>query len=657
MTTRSIELQPFTRALTVSPESVNVDERTVEVVWSTGALVRRYSWAEDTEFEEELVLSGARLDLMNNRGVPFLDAHDRWSTEAVFGRTVLNSAKVENGEGRALVRFSKRDRAQEVLEDIRDGILPEVSIGYRIFKVERIQRKDKIPLWRIVDWEPYEVSTVPIAADGGAGFRAEKDQARTRAVMEEPMSTSAAPQTPPQPTRDEPSKEEVEKRAAQRAQAEERERVRGIMETAKKLGISHERADSLISDGTALTEARAKMIDWHADESVTARMDGSTRVEHGRDEKETAARGWVEALMHRKAPDRVKLTDNGKRFMYMGLLDMARASLAARGINADNLPPARVAMRALEGSQGRVVEYNREGELLHTTADFPLILADAMNKSMRMAYQEQSSNWRPWCKPGRARDFKEINTYQMSEMDDLEEVNEVGEYKYGTLTESKESYRVVKRGKILGVSFEAIVNDDLGALTSAMNFGASAERLEADIVWGILTSNPTMGDSVALFHASHGANLATGTDRQNPNLNGINWAKVRMGLQKGPKGKGKLGLRLRFVLVPLELDLAAQQVLASITAATTSDAVPADYRQHVVIADQRLSESSAKAWYGVADPRQIDTIQYAYLEGFEGVSSEMRVDFNTDGIQMKARHIFGAKALDWRSFVKNPNDA
>lgn len=326
MTTRTIELQTFTRALTVSPETVNLDERTVEVLWSTGALVRRYSWAEDTEFEEELVLSGARLDLMNNRGVPFLDAHNRWETEAVFGRTVLNTAKVEGGEGRAVVRFSKRARAQEVLEDIRDGILPEVSIGYRIFKVERIQRKDKIPLWRIVDWEPYEVSTVPIAADGGAGFRAEKDEARTRAVMEEPMSTSAAPQTPPQPTRDEPSKEEIEKRAALRAQTEERERVRGIMETAKKLGISQERADSLIGDGTALTDARAKMIDWHADDSPTTRMDGSTRVDAGgRDEKETAARGWVEALMHRKAPDRVKLTENGQRFMYMGLLDMARA--------------------------------------------------------------------------------------------------------------------------------------------------------------------------------------------------------------------------------------------------------------------------------------------------------------------------------------------
>lgn len=655
MTTRSIELQPFTRALTVSPESVNVDERTVEVVWSTGALVRRYSWAEDTEFEEELVLSGARLDLMNNRGVPFLDAHDRWSTEAVFGRTVLNSAKVENGEGRALVRFSKRDRAQEVLEDIRDGILPEVSIGYRIFKVERIQRKDKIPLWRIVDWEPYEVSTVPIAADGGAGFRAEKDQARTRAVMEEPMSTSAAPQTPPQPTRDEPSKEEVEKRAAQRAQAEERERVRGIMETAKKLGISPERADSLISDGTMLSEARPKMIDWHAEDAPTTRMDGSTRVEGGRDEKETAARGWSEALRHRCDPDRVKLTDNGKRFMYMGLLDMARHSLAARGINADNMPPARVATRALEGSQGRVVEYSREGELLHTTADFPLILADAMNKSMRTAYLEQSSNWRPWCKQGTARDFKEINTYQMSEMEDLEEVNEAGEYKYGSLSESKESYRVVKRGKILGINFEAIVNDDLGAFTRAMSFGAAAERLEADIVWGILTANPTMGDSVALFHASHGSNLAAGTNRMSPNLNGIKWARVTMGKQVGPKGKAKLGLRLRFVLVPLEEELAAQQVLASITAATTSDAVPESYRQHVVIADQRLSDP--KAWYGVADPRQIDTIQYAYLQGYEGVSSEMRIDFNTDGIQMKARHIFGAKALDWRAFVKNPNDA
>ena len=35
-------------------------------------------------------------------------------------------------------------------------------------------------------------------------------------------------------------------------------------------------------------------------------------------------------------------------------------------------------------------------------------------------------------------------------------------------------------------------------------FGRSARTLESDLAWAQITSNPTMGDGVALFHATHG---------------------------------------------------------------------------------------------------------------------------------------------------------
>ncbi len=63
--------------------------------------------------------------------------------------------------------------------------------------------------------------------------------------------------------------------------------------------------------------------------------------------------------------------------------------------------------------------------------------------------------------------------------------------------------------------------------------------------------------------------------------------------------------------------------------------------------------ASATAWYLFASPDQIDTVEYAYLEGQDGVYIETRQGFDVDGVEIKARLDFGAKAIDWRGMQKN----
>ena len=67
--------------------------------------------------------------------------------------------------------------------------------------------------------------------------------------------------------------------------------------------------------------------------------------------------------------------------------------------------------------------------------------------------------------------------------------------------------------------------------------------------------------------------------------------------------------------------------------------------------------SGAVPWYLVASPAAIDTIEYAFLEGQEGVFMETRMGFDVDGVEIKARLDFGAKAIDWRGLYKNPGVA
>ena len=72
------------------------------------------------------------------------------------------------------------------------------------------------------------------------------------------------------------------------------------------------------------------------------------------------------------------------------------------------------------------------------------------------------------------------------------------------------------------------------------------------------------------------------------------------------------------------------------------------------ISEPQLDAASETAWHLAASPNQIDTIEYAYLEGQQGAYIETRNGFDVDGVEIKCRLDFGAKAIDWRGLYKNP---
>ncbi len=77
-------------------------------------------------------------------------------------------------------------------------------------------------------------------------------------------------------------------------------------------------------------------------------------------------------------------------------------------------------------------------------------------------------------------------------------------------------------------------------------------------------------------------------------------------------------------------------------------------RMSIVEEPRLLPASGAKPWFLAADPSRIDTVEFAYLEGQEGVYTETRMGFTVDGMEIKARADFAAKAIDWRGLYRNP---
>lgn len=154
-------------------QTIDKQTRTVELVFTTGAAVRRYDWRSGQFFLEKLSLDPAHVRLERlNAGAPLLDTHSGWSLSSQLGVVEDGTAKVSGKRGTATVRFSRRPDVEPVWGDVQDRIVRNVSVGYVVYTYEETQAKGNRLAERLaIDWEPYEISMVPMPADTGAQTR------------------------------------------------------------------------------------------------------------------------------------------------------------------------------------------------------------------------------------------------------------------------------------------------------------------------------------------------------------------------------------------------------------------------------------------------------------------------------------------------------
>lgn len=628
------ELPMQSREAQFIPATLNADTRTIELVWTTGAAVRRYDWWEGRAYFEELLVSADAVDLSRlNGGAPLLDSHGQHDLSSVIG--VVERAWIDGNEGRALVRFPAAEddaEADKIYRKVKAGIIRNVSVGYQVREYQIEEKQDQPPVYRAVDWLPMELSLCPIGADAGAGTRSEKPGMNAAPCVF--SSRAAAAQTLKEDTMSQvaPAAPTAQDLDAVRAEAitAERSRVSEINALCDKHGCTELRA-SLIDNNATLDAARSAILD-----AVAKRDEGGTQrrwphVETLIDETDTRRNAVENAILHRASPGRVKLTDAGRQFRGMSLLEMGRDLLEKSGVNTRGMDKMQLAQRALG------------------TSDFPIVLANVANKTLRAGYEAAPQTFKPFTKQTSAPDFKTIQRSQFGDAPALKKVNEHGEFTVGTIGEGKESYQLATYGRIVSITRQTIINDDLQAFADLpARFGRAAADLESDIVWGIVTGNAALNDGVALFHADHG-NLAGAGAIAVATLSAM---RAAMRVQKSLDGR-YINVTPAFLLVPAAVETVANQYTsADFVSAKSSDINPFKATLQV-IAEPRLDAASTTVWYGAADPAQIDTIEYCYLEGNEGVYIETRNGFEVDGLEIKARLDFAAKAIDHRGLYRN----
>ena len=169
---KTIELPRQVRNASVRANSYDEAANTIDVIWTTGATVRRASWS-DGPYDEKLLTGpeNVRLDRLN-AGASFLDTHDSYQLASVIGSVVPNSARMVDGQGVAKVALSRAAGCADIVQNLKDGIIRNISVGYIDHAVEKVERDDgSVPLWTVTDWEPFEISAVPVPADAGAQVR------------------------------------------------------------------------------------------------------------------------------------------------------------------------------------------------------------------------------------------------------------------------------------------------------------------------------------------------------------------------------------------------------------------------------------------------------------------------------------------------------
>lgn len=634
------------------PETYDADDRTVTFIASTGArgLRRRY-WNEDYYEELEISESAIRMGRLNN-GAPFLNSHSTWDVGEVIG--VVERAWIEDENLMVSVRFSQRDAVAPILQDVADGVLRHVSVGYNVWEYEITDKQGELDIYRAIDWEPAEVSLVPIAFDDAAVSRSAEHDRNSQAKIvnraavpktegettmstkteQEPAAATDAPDNTGMITQEEAKRQADAAVATALAETsgstdagvnQERKRVSEIQTAVRTANLSSEYGDELIRAGVDINEARKQIIDkLHDDEQG----EDTVSIRAGIDTDVVVARreAVVEAIVHRSNPSH-EIDDGARQYSGMSLLRLGEELLTAQGINTRGMGRNELVSRAL------------------TTSDLPLIAGSVMNRSLLDAYESRNRTFVEVFRQASAPDFRAVNRVRMSGAPGLEEVKENGEYKYGKITDENETYFLRTYGKILSFTREMLVNDDLNALTRVPRmFGSSAADLESEIVWQLVKANANMADGTPLFHANHGNVGTAGV----PSETTLDEMEQLFMAQTGLEGR-LISVMPRFLIVGPKHKVKARKLLASVTPDNTDNVNVYENSMDLVV-EARLTGDS---WYAAADHDQVDTIEYCYLEGEQGVYMETQPGFDTDGIKIKARHDFAAKAIDHRGLFRN----
>lgn len=605
------------------------DENKIDLVFSTGHKGLRQDWNET--YYEELVVTEDAVDLSRlNAGAPFLAQHSG-SVLSVLG--VVERAWIEDGKAMATIRFSKRSDLKDIVQDIKDGILRNVSVGYRVLEfTDKTQKNDKYRTLSATKWQPMEISSVAIGFDPTAQtVRSddtlneveinEPEAAAGPEVVESPVEPEQSQATPPHNIENE--NPEAEKPASgdpgSSPETEvEAARCAAITLAATEANLSAEETATLLARNLSVEESSNEIF-----KILELRDAGKTKTQV-KEPKMKIAEKVIQALMYRANSEVFKCSEENE-LKGKSLIEIFEAIVPRQAGEKDNA----YAQRAV------------------TTADLQNILVDASNKIIDEYTYEQDYAFRKLAKPQINRDFLPSNIVDIGTFGLGTPATEGGDYPEASLDDSKEKLELRQRGVLVVLSPKAVINDDLKVLSNLPDMAQNSgfEDLETAF-FNVLNTNPVMlTDAKTFFHVDHDNLIAVAS--------GVDVASMDLAeqlLASQTKLGKKLKLKPKYILVAPKYALAARRLVGAQTSTDPDKFNPYAGTGIEVIVSAELTDP--ESWYVFADPKKFAAIRTGVMEGMEVPRVAVEEQFRSSSLAMKVEFHNNAAAANAQGVVK-----
>jgi hypothetical protein len=636
---------------------------------TTSAPCRVYNFFGDTY---EILLMN-NVTLPENGQVPLLDSHDRYSVERVLGSCREIKADVKGGRLLGKVFFSATPEGDKAFIKVREGHLTDFSVGYMVGTYQEIELDQTAiiegeeftgPCVVVTEWTLKELSICPIGADPAAKARGEikeePQMSKSKAIKAKKgqgsEDTSAKIRAEddkkedeevdePEDGEDEEKDEEgdepadedkgkkgkKDKSSSKSSKDDELKRILTIQNLCRSFQIKAEDQDRFILNKYSEDSVRKEIL------TIMERQlkdgPGFGRVDVTKDERDKFRAQVIDGLLLRGGKTVEKPADGSNLIRGFSLKELARECLFQSGQSRDkNLDVNNIIHRAL------------------STSDLPILLEETSRRFLLDGFEQANETWSLWTSEGTTTDFKTSKFVNFGVDNVLLEVPPDDEFTNTKAAEESESYNIVTYGRIFYITRQAIINDDLGALTGIPRaIGEGANRAIGDAVYKVLIENPAMGDNKALFSTDH-KNLLTGGGV--PDVPKLGAAETAMGRQKDITGRS-LNIRPEYFIAPLSLRVGAETFFNSqlIGTAATPNVHNIYAGKFSRIYEPRLDDANPTTWF-LAGPKNHSVCVF-FLNGVKEPFMQPEIGYKIDGLSYKVRIDFGVKAVSWRALLKS----
>lgn len=606
------------------------------------------------------------LEFVRSGNAPLLLDHTN-SVEKTVG--VIENVSLRNNKAYASVRMGRDPESSKIKDKIEDKIVRNVSVGYTIEDIEKIDSKGSRAdnQYRVTSWTPKEISLVGVPLDINTNILSSKgdsvsenkvssfarkgnfsrqamikmkrlfnlDESASKEKMEEEhkmdkvtvkaiekdqgsLSASSA--------KDQTKSFELASSNAKTAEEvlkAERSRSATIFSLSKKFNLDSDFTSELINSDYDENEVRKHVLEKISlDDYNKSKSTNYVVPEQINDHMDKKGELLGQYLGSRISGNRRKM---GKE--ALNNLEKFKTDYVLRWyLGNHNLNNQELFQRLL------------------TTSDFTNVLGDELNKEVQMAYAPEEKNWEPLVERRVVSDLKSIKVVDVDSDAIPKEVQEGAEYETGSISSEKTSYSMKKYGRILLLTEETIINDDLGVLGStARMIGNKVASLENDTFWGIITTGS--------FFTSANNNIISSTTTLN--AAGIDAARTVIRKQKSLADNQYISIQPRYIIVPEALSGTAMSLFANFVPNVNTNAL--QFRINGlrgVISDPRLDDDSTTVWYLSGAASEAPLFQRAHLQGQEMPTVTEDEIKSRDSIGYKLKVRFGFANIDHKAIVK-----